>query len=171
MRYVILVGHDEKGGKTMSPEEHSAFFAAYQKYHSDLSKAGVLLGGDALQPSMSRPCASRFRYRLAAYHRAVRRLAAGRAFTDRRSEPRRCSRDGFRCGDGSRSHGPTVGGSRAARVSLFAQRSRRFPRQPRPFAEPETEVARAAALTKNARERTLFLARAASYAAQGSHRP
>jgi hypothetical protein len=51
MRYVILVGHDEKGGKNLSPEEHSALFAAYQKYHSDLSKAGVLLGGDALQPT------------------------------------------------------------------------------------------------------------------------
>ena len=51
MRYVILVGHDEKGGKNMSPEEHSALFAAYQKYHSDLGKAGVLLGGEALQPT------------------------------------------------------------------------------------------------------------------------
>src|SRR5665213_2883381 len=38
MRFVILVGHDEKGGKNMSPEEHSALFAAYQKYHSDLGK-------------------------------------------------------------------------------------------------------------------------------------
>jgi RNA polymerase sigma-70 factor, ECF subfamily len=34
------------------------------------------------------------------------------------------------------------------------------------FAEAEAEVARAAELTKNARERTLFLERAASYAAQ-----
>jgi hypothetical protein len=51
MRYVILVGHDEKGGKTMSPEEHSALFAAYQKYHADLSQAGVLLGGDPLRPT------------------------------------------------------------------------------------------------------------------------
>jgi hypothetical protein len=49
MRYVILIGHDEKGGKSMSAEEHSALFAAYQKYHSDLGKAGVLLGGEALQ--------------------------------------------------------------------------------------------------------------------------
>jgi RNA polymerase sigma factor (sigma-70 family) len=36
------------------------------------------------------------------------------------------------------------------------------------FAEAETEVARAAALTKNVRERTLFLERGASYAARGN---
>jgi hypothetical protein len=51
MRYVMLVGHDEKGGKTMSKEEHSALFAAYQKYTRDLKEAGVLLGGEALQPT------------------------------------------------------------------------------------------------------------------------
>jgi RNA polymerase sigma-70 factor (ECF subfamily) len=39
------------------------------------------------------------------------------------------------------------------------------------FAEAEAEVVRAAALTKNARERRLFLERAASYAAQGNHGP
>ncbi|HWZ87297.1 MAG TPA: RNA polymerase subunit sigma-24, partial [Polyangiaceae bacterium] len=39
------------------------------------------------------------------------------------------------------------------------------------FAEAEAEVARAAALTKNARERTLFLERAAFYAAQSHDSP
>jgi len=51
MRYMVLVGHDEKGGKTMSPEQHQALFAAYQKYEADLKQAGVLLGGDPLQGS------------------------------------------------------------------------------------------------------------------------
>ena len=52
MRFVILVGHDEKGGKNMSPEEHSTLFAAYQKYHSDLGKActAVLLRWHAPKP-------------------------------------------------------------------------------------------------------------------------
>jgi len=49
MRYMILVGHDEKGGKTMKPEEHKALFEAYQKYHKDLRTAGVLLGGEPLK--------------------------------------------------------------------------------------------------------------------------
>lgn len=51
MRYLILVGHDEKGGKTLSPEQHQALFAAYQKYEADLKRAGVLLGGEPLQPT------------------------------------------------------------------------------------------------------------------------
>jgi hypothetical protein len=51
MRYLILVGHDEKGGKTLSPEQHQALFTAYQKYEADLKQAGVLLGGEPLQPT------------------------------------------------------------------------------------------------------------------------
>ena len=51
MRYLILVGHDEKGGKTLSEEQHRALFTAYQKYEADLRQAGVLLGGDPLQPT------------------------------------------------------------------------------------------------------------------------
>jgi hypothetical protein len=51
MRYMILIGHDEKGGKHLSEEEHRALFSAYQKYEIDLRQAGVLLGGDPLQPS------------------------------------------------------------------------------------------------------------------------
>jgi predicted RNA polymerase sigma factor len=38
------------------------------------------------------------------------------------------------------------------------------------FAEAKTEVERAAALTKNARERSLFLERAAAYAREQSGR-
>jgi hypothetical protein len=51
MRYLILIGHDEKGGQHLSPEQHQALFSAYQKYEADLKQAGVLLGGDPLLPS------------------------------------------------------------------------------------------------------------------------
>ena len=51
MRYLMLVGHDEKGGQALTKEEHAALFAAYQKYQDDLRKAGVLLAGAPLQPS------------------------------------------------------------------------------------------------------------------------
>lgn len=51
MRYVILIGHDEKGGNSMSPEQHQAVFTAYQQYEAELRQAGVLLGGEPLQPS------------------------------------------------------------------------------------------------------------------------
>lgn len=51
MRYLVLIGHDEKGGKELSAEQHQALFTAYQKYEQELKQAGVLLGGDPLQPS------------------------------------------------------------------------------------------------------------------------
>lgn len=51
MRYLVLIGHDERGGKNMSPEQHEGLFAAYQKYEVELKQAGVLLGGEPLQPS------------------------------------------------------------------------------------------------------------------------
>lgn len=51
MRFLILIGHDEKGSEHMSQEQHEALFSAYQKYEQELKKAGVLLGGDPLQPS------------------------------------------------------------------------------------------------------------------------
>ncbi len=51
MRYLILIGHDEQGGKQLSPEQHGALFKAYQKYEQELKQAGVLLGGDPLKPS------------------------------------------------------------------------------------------------------------------------
>ena len=51
MRYMILVGHDEKVGQNLTKEEFATLSAAYKKYQDDLNKAGVLLGGEALQPS------------------------------------------------------------------------------------------------------------------------
>ena len=53
MRYLVLIGHDEKGGKKLSAAQHEALFSAYQRYEAELKKAGVLLGGDPLQPSDS----------------------------------------------------------------------------------------------------------------------
>ncbi|MDF3066880.1 MAG: PhnB protein [Polyangiaceae bacterium] len=51
MRFLILIGHDEKGGEKLSEEQHHGLFTAYQKYEQELKKAGVLLGGDPLLPS------------------------------------------------------------------------------------------------------------------------
>lgn len=51
MRYLVLIGHDEQGVKKLSAEQQEALFTAYQKYEAELKKAGVLLGGDPLQPS------------------------------------------------------------------------------------------------------------------------
>ena len=53
MRYLVLIGHDEKGGKALSEAQHQALFTAYQAYEVELKRAGVLLGGDPLQPSES----------------------------------------------------------------------------------------------------------------------
>lgn len=51
MRYLVLIGHDEKGGERLSKEEHGALFAGYQKYEADLKQAGVLIGGEPLLPT------------------------------------------------------------------------------------------------------------------------
>jgi hypothetical protein len=51
MRYLILIGHDERGGENLSEAEHGALFAAYQNYEKALKQAGVLLGGEPLQPT------------------------------------------------------------------------------------------------------------------------
>jgi hypothetical protein len=51
MRYLVLIGHDEKGVHRLSAEQHAALVSAYQNYELELKKAGVLLGGDPLQSS------------------------------------------------------------------------------------------------------------------------
>lgn len=53
MRYLILIGHDEKAGSQLTPEQHQSLSAAFQKYEADLRQAGVLLGGEPLQSSAS----------------------------------------------------------------------------------------------------------------------
>lgn len=51
MRYLLLIGHDEKGGKTLSDEQHRELYGAYQKYEKDLRLAGAYLGGEPLRPT------------------------------------------------------------------------------------------------------------------------
>ena len=51
MRFLILVGHDEKAGIQCIKEDGAKLYASYKKYTDDLNKAGVLLGGEALKPS------------------------------------------------------------------------------------------------------------------------
>lgn len=51
MRYVILIAGDEQASLKMSKEEGERIVAAYFRYTEDLKKAGVLLAGEALQPS------------------------------------------------------------------------------------------------------------------------
>ena len=51
MRYLILIGHDEKGGLSMTEEQHRELFQAYQKYEAALKQAGVLVGGEPLKPT------------------------------------------------------------------------------------------------------------------------
>jgi hypothetical protein len=53
MRYMILIAGDEKASMKMTKTEGEQIVAAYQKYTDDLKKAGVMLAGDALQPSAS----------------------------------------------------------------------------------------------------------------------
>jgi hypothetical protein len=53
MRYMILIGHDEVGGKELAPDERGKLFGAYQKYHADLRAAGVLLSSAPLKGSQS----------------------------------------------------------------------------------------------------------------------
>ena len=52
MRYMILIAGDEKAVASMKEEEGRQIMAAYMKYTDDLKKAGILLAGDPLQPSV-----------------------------------------------------------------------------------------------------------------------
>jgi hypothetical protein len=51
MRYMILIAGDEAASCNTSKEEGARIMAAYQKYTNDLRTAGVMLAGDALEPS------------------------------------------------------------------------------------------------------------------------
>ena len=60
MRYLILIGHDEADNWKRAQAEPSGepdstcnepIYEAYGKYTDELKKAGVLLGGEALQPT------------------------------------------------------------------------------------------------------------------------
>jgi len=51
MRYAILIAGDEQASLKMTAEEGERIVAAYFRYTEDLKRAGVLLAGEALQPS------------------------------------------------------------------------------------------------------------------------
>jgi hypothetical protein len=51
MQYMILIKSNEQAEANTSPADRDQVFAAYMKYSADLKKAGVMLAGDALQPT------------------------------------------------------------------------------------------------------------------------
>ena len=126
---------------------------------------GGALGRYALQAAIA-ACHARAthgrRDRLAAHRRALRRARAARAVAGRRAQPRGRGRDGVRAGaraSSSSTRSPTSRRSQgyhllpAVRGDLLAKLGRHD--------EARAEFERAAALTRNARERDLLLDRAA----------
>jgi hypothetical protein len=51
MRYLALIYSEEADPSTVSPEAWGAVMAAYNRFGEEASRAGVLLGGEALQPT------------------------------------------------------------------------------------------------------------------------
>jgi hypothetical protein len=51
MRYALLICTDETTDLAMSPGEAETQFAAYMKFGEDMTKRGVLTGGERLRPS------------------------------------------------------------------------------------------------------------------------
>jgi hypothetical protein len=51
MKYLLLIYSDEKADANMSKEEIDAWMGEYWAYTEAMQKAGVSLGGDALQPT------------------------------------------------------------------------------------------------------------------------
>jgi hypothetical protein len=51
MKYLLTIHTDENADKNASPEEQQKVFAAYMAYTEAMKKAGVWLGGEALQPT------------------------------------------------------------------------------------------------------------------------
>jgi len=51
MRYLLLIYGDENGGADMSEAEQNASMQEWFQYTEDLRAAGVMQGGDALQPT------------------------------------------------------------------------------------------------------------------------
>ena len=49
MKYLLTIHTDENADKTAAPEEQQKIFAAYMAYTEAMKKAGVWLGGEALQ--------------------------------------------------------------------------------------------------------------------------
>src|SRR6476469_4127391 len=51
MRYALLICTDETADQAMSPAEGEAQFAGYMKFGEDMTKRGVLTGGERLRPT------------------------------------------------------------------------------------------------------------------------
>jgi hypothetical protein len=50
VRYLLLIYNDERGWASMSEEEQAAQMPRWTAYTESLQSAGILRGGDALQP-------------------------------------------------------------------------------------------------------------------------
>ena len=50
MRYLLMICEDEKGFEAMSPEETTATLAEYGVWMEDMTKRGILQGGERLRP-------------------------------------------------------------------------------------------------------------------------
>jgi hypothetical protein len=53
MRYLALIYADERADSAMTPDEQSANMAAWFAYTDELGKSGKMLGGEALQPTLT----------------------------------------------------------------------------------------------------------------------
>ena len=51
MKYLLTIYTDESGFADATPEDIQQVMAAYEKFGRDASQAGVMLGGEGLQPS------------------------------------------------------------------------------------------------------------------------
>ena len=51
MRYILLICTDESSDQAMSPAEGEAQMAGYMKFGEDMTKRGVLKGGERLHPT------------------------------------------------------------------------------------------------------------------------
>jgi hypothetical protein len=53
MQYALLIHTDEQLWPTLSEDDRNALFAEYGTYTQELRDAGVMRGGDALQPTQA----------------------------------------------------------------------------------------------------------------------
>ncbi len=51
MRYLLLICTDESSDQAMSPAEGEAQMAGYMKFGEEMTKRGVLTGGERLRPT------------------------------------------------------------------------------------------------------------------------
>ena len=51
MRYLLMIYGDEQSGGNMSPQQMEAMMNEYNAFTNEMREAGVLQGGEALQPT------------------------------------------------------------------------------------------------------------------------